>query len=43
MSRNKMGIGILILAMLVDMALIPAVSAQEELTVSEKPSEWDKV
>ncbi|MGD9775349.1 MAG: hypothetical protein AB7U72_00340 [Methanosarcina sp.] len=42
MNKNKIGIGILLLTMLVSMALIPAVSAQEELTVSEKPSEWEQ-
>ena len=35
MSRNKMGIGILILAMLIGMALIPAVNAQQEDNFSE--------
>ncbi len=42
MSRNKITIGILFLTMLVGMALIPAVNAQEELTASEKPSEWEQ-
>ncbi|AKB74091.1 hypothetical protein MSLAZ_0830 [Methanosarcina lacustris Z-7289] len=42
MSRNKITISILLLVMLVGMALIPATSAQEELTVSEKPSEWEQ-
>ncbi|AKB28503.1 hypothetical protein MSSIT_1784 [Methanosarcina siciliae T4/M] len=40
MIKNK--IGIFLLTMLVSMALIPAVSAQEELTASEKPSEWEQ-
>jgi hypothetical protein len=37
MVKNKTTLGILLLAMLVGMALVPAVSAQEELTVSDKP------
>ncbi|WP_235284784.1 hypothetical protein [Methanosarcina sp. 2.H.T.1A.6] len=38
----RITIGILLLTMLVGMALIPAASAQEELTASEKPSEWEQ-
>ena len=37
-----MGTGILILTMLIGMTLIPAVSAQEELTVREKPSDQEE-
>lgn len=43
MKRNKSGISILVLAaLLVGMVLMPAVSAQEESTASEKPSEWEQ-
>ena len=43
MTKNKMGIGIIILTMLVvGILLVPAASAKEELTVSDKPTEWEQ-
>lgn len=41
-TKKKFGVGILFLTVLVSMALVPVVSAQEELTASEKPSEWEQ-
>ncbi|WP_052722706.1 hypothetical protein [Methanosarcina sp. WWM596] len=43
MKRNKIGLSILVLAtLLVGMMLVPSVSAQEELKVSDKPSELEQ-
>ena len=41
-TKKKFGVGILFLTVLASMALLPVVSAQEELTPSEKPSEWEQ-